>query len=85
LLRHDPRRIEAGESPLHLDSAEPSIPYRDYAATETRFSVLWRTHPEEAERLLREAQSDVEARFRFYQRNAMQPGESSAQTEARKP
>jgi pyruvate-ferredoxin/flavodoxin oxidoreductase len=72
LFRYDPRRAEQGKNPLHLDSAEPSIPYRDYAATETRFSVLWRTHPEAAERLMREAQADVEARYRHFQELASQ-------------
>jgi len=73
LLRYDPRRAEQGQNPLHLDSAEPSIPFHDYAATETRFSVLWRTHPEAAEQLMREAQADVDARYRHYQELAMQP------------
>jgi pyruvate-ferredoxin/flavodoxin oxidoreductase len=81
LLRHDPRRGEAGKNPLHLDSAEPSIPYRDYAATETRFSVLSRTHPEAAERLLLEAQADVEARYRHYRALATQPIGLGAQEE----
>jgi pyruvate-ferredoxin/flavodoxin oxidoreductase len=72
LFRYDPRRAEQGKNPLHLDSAEPSIPYRDYAATETRFSVLWRTHPEAAERLMQKAQADVEARYRHFQELANQ-------------
>ncbi|MGD8588524.1 MAG: pyruvate:ferredoxin (flavodoxin) oxidoreductase, partial [Chromatiales bacterium] len=39
LFRYDPRRVAQGENPLHIDSKEPSIPYRDFANTETRFSV----------------------------------------------
>ena len=35
----DPRRIEAGENPLKMDSKEPSIPYRDFASTETRMPM----------------------------------------------
>ena len=76
LLRYDPRRARPGKTPLHLDSSAPSIPYRDFAATETRFSVLWRTHPEAAEQLMREAQADVEARYRHYQELAMTPAHS---------
>ena len=49
LFRFDPKRIAKGENPLHLDSAEPSIPYRDFVQSETRFNILWRTHPTEAE------------------------------------
>lgn len=30
LFRFDPGRIQQGLNPLHLDSAEPSIPYGDY-------------------------------------------------------
>jgi pyruvate-ferredoxin/flavodoxin oxidoreductase len=73
LFRYDPRRAEQGKNPLHLDSKEPSIPYRDYAATEARFSVLWRTHPEMAEQLMRKAQTDVEARYRYFQERANHP------------
>jgi len=81
LLRYDPRRAEQGQNPLHLDSAEPSIPYRDYAATETRFSLLWRTHPQAAEQLMREAQADVDARYRHYQSLAAQTIAAKGQDE----
>ncbi|MEW8043880.1 MAG: pyruvate:ferredoxin (flavodoxin) oxidoreductase [gamma proteobacterium symbiont of Phacoides pectinatus] len=66
LFRFDPRKARAGENPLHMDSREPSIPYRDFAASETRFSVLMRTHPEEAERYLKQAQEEVKSRFLLY-------------------
>jgi pyruvate-ferredoxin/flavodoxin oxidoreductase len=67
LFRFDPGRIEQEQNPLRLDSAAPSIPYRDYISTETRFNMLWRSHPEEAERLLEESQQEVEQRFHHYQ------------------
>ncbi|MGD8588560.1 MAG: hypothetical protein PVG22_06980, partial [Chromatiales bacterium] len=70
LFRYDPRRVAQGENPLHIDSKEPSIPYRDFANTETRFSVLQRTHPETAERLLRAAQKQVDSRFFLYEQLA---------------
>lgn len=74
LLCHDPRRAAAGSNPLDLDSAEPSIPYRDYALTEVRFNVLRRTpHPEASERLLRAAQAVVYARYRHYAELASLP------------
>jgi len=73
LLRHDPRRAAEGSNPLHLDSAAPSIAYRDYALTEARFNVLRRTHPEASERLLRAAQADVDARYRHYRSLASLP------------
>jgi len=70
LFRYDPRKTAQGENPLHIDSKAPSIPYRDYVATETRFSVLNRTHPEDAERFLRLAQKHVETRFSLYEQLA---------------
>jgi pyruvate-ferredoxin/flavodoxin oxidoreductase len=70
LFRYDPRKTAQGENPLHIDSKAPNIPYRDYVATETRFSVLNRTHPEAAERYLRLAQKHVETRFSLYEQLA---------------
>ncbi|MDJ0806204.1 MAG: pyruvate:ferredoxin (flavodoxin) oxidoreductase [Gammaproteobacteria bacterium] len=70
LFRYDPRKAEKGENPLHMDSKEPSIPYRDFINTETRFSVLQRTHPDAAERYLRTAQKQVKSRFFLYEQLA---------------
>jgi len=66
LFRFDPDKIKQGKNPMHLDSAEPSIPYRDFVKTETRFSMLWQTHPEDAERFLEQAQQDVKNRYHYY-------------------
>jgi pyruvate-ferredoxin/flavodoxin oxidoreductase len=66
LFRFDPSRTKAGKNPMKLDSAEPSIPYRDFVKTETRFSMLWQTHPEAAERFLAQAQQDVKNRYAYY-------------------
>ncbi|MBV2096171.1 MAG: pyruvate:ferredoxin (flavodoxin) oxidoreductase [Candidatus Thiodiazotropha sp. (ex Codakia orbicularis)] len=70
LFRYDPRRSEKGENPLKMDSKEPSIPYRDFAATETRFSVLERTHPGLSERFLRQAQHHIRTRYQLYEQLA---------------
>lgn len=66
LFRYDPSKAKAGKNPMKLDSAEPSIPYRDFVKTETRFSMLWQTHPEAAERFLAQAQQDVKNRYHYY-------------------
>ncbi|WP_305906465.1 pyruvate:ferredoxin (flavodoxin) oxidoreductase [Methylomarinum sp. Ch1-1] len=66
LLRYDPRLAEQGQNPLQLDSRKPSIPYRDYAMTEARFSMLGRTHPDASERFMRQSQQDVNDRYRHY-------------------
>ena len=67
LFRFDPQRIKAGKNPLHLDSAKPSIPYREFVQSETRFSMLWNTNPEAAEEFLEEAQREVNHRYHYYQ------------------
>ena len=50
LYRFQPSEAEHG-IPFKLDSHEPSIPVADFIATEARFAVLARTHPERAEHL----------------------------------
>ena len=66
LFRFDPAKISQGKNPMHLDSAEPSIPYRDFVMSETRFSMLWQTNPETAEHYLQQAQLNVKNRYRYY-------------------
>ena len=67
LYRYDPRKTALGQNPLIVDSGEPTIPLKDYIYSETRYSTLKRSNPEEAAKLLEEAQQDVLARHRFYQ------------------
>jgi pyruvate-ferredoxin/flavodoxin oxidoreductase len=70
LLRYDPRRIDQGENPLQLDSKKPSIGYRDFVSNETRFSMLWRSHPDNAEAFLHESQVEAMARYHHYEQLA---------------
>ncbi|MGD9792478.1 MAG: pyruvate:ferredoxin (flavodoxin) oxidoreductase [Acidimicrobiia bacterium] len=57
---------DAHAVPFHLDSKEPSIPLSDFVASEGRFAMLRRSDPEQADRLLSLAQSDVNERWRLY-------------------
>ena len=70
LLRYDPKKAAVGENPLHLDSKEPTIPYRDFAATEMRFSMLTRTHPEAAAGFMKQAQRHAKSKFHLYEQLA---------------
>ena len=70
LFRYDPRRVAEGENPLHLDSKEPSMPYREFAMSETRFAVLQRTHPEASNRFIDTAQRHIKSRFHLYEQLA---------------
>ena len=73
LYRYDPRLFDKGKNPLQLDSKPPSIALRDYYKTETRFSILWRTHPEKAEALLAEEQEAVLERYHHLEQLASLP------------
>jgi pyruvate-ferredoxin/flavodoxin oxidoreductase len=66
LFRYDPRRLADGRNPLQLDSKEPKLPYREFAQSETRFSMLQRSHPEVADYYLAKAQEEVRARWHHY-------------------
>jgi pyruvate-ferredoxin/flavodoxin oxidoreductase len=70
LFRYNPQQAAAGKNPLHLDSRAPSIPYRDFIETEIRFSMLWRTHPDDAEKFLEQSQREVLHRYHYYEQLA---------------
>ena len=70
LFRYNPLQAASGKNPLHLDSKAPSIPYRDFIETEIRFSMLWRTHPKEAEKFLEQSQQEVLHRYHYYEQLA---------------
>jgi pyruvate-ferredoxin/flavodoxin oxidoreductase len=67
LYRYHPERAGAGENPLILDSRTPTRKVQDFMQMETRFKMLTKSKPEEAKILWREAQQDVEARYKFYE------------------
>ncbi|MEZ4770292.1 MAG: pyruvate:ferredoxin (flavodoxin) oxidoreductase [Caldilineales bacterium] len=70
LLRYDPRLADEGKNPLQLDSRAPKIPLRDYVYNETRYTMLTKTKPQEAARLLALAQEDVTSRWHLYEQMA---------------
>ncbi len=70
LFRYDPRRLDLGENPLQLDSKAPSIGYRDFVSNETRFNMLWRSHPDSAEQFLHESQEEAFAHYHHYEQLA---------------
>jgi pyruvate-ferredoxin/flavodoxin oxidoreductase len=78
LFRWDPRRRAGGQSPLQLDSKPPSIPLRDYAYNETRYTMLVQAEPEAAKAALAAAEDDVRRRWRLYERLAQMAGEAAA-------
>jgi pyruvate-ferredoxin/flavodoxin oxidoreductase len=73
LYRYDPRRVAQGQPGLVLDSKAPSIPLEEYMYAETRYRMLSQTNPDEARRLLKLAQEDVQASWQRYEQLA-KPG-----------
>jgi pyruvate-ferredoxin/flavodoxin oxidoreductase len=67
LYRYDPGREAEGEPGLRLDSRKPSIPFKEFAKSETRFAMLGRADPEGAEALLQKAQQDIDDRWFLYE------------------
>ena len=69
LYRFQPSEVEDGQ-PFKLDSNAPSMPIRDFVASETRFAILQRTNPERAAELADLAQGDADERWRYYEQLA---------------
>ncbi len=70
LYRYDPRRAERSENPFQLDSRPPRVAFRDYALNENRYRMLTQADPENAERLLAEAQAGITHRWQEYEKRA---------------
>jgi pyruvate-ferredoxin/flavodoxin oxidoreductase len=73
LFRYDPRLAAEGKNPFQLDSRPPSIKLKDYVYNETRYTMLAKSNPEEAYRLLDLAQKDVIDRWKIYEHMAAMP------------
>jgi pyruvate-ferredoxin/flavodoxin oxidoreductase len=67
LFRFDPKRIDAGESPLTLDSTPGKASLRDYMRGEARFRAVERVDKPRYERLIALAEREVEHRIELYQ------------------
>lgn len=67
LYRYNPDLVAMGQNPLHLDMRSPKQPVADSMYQENRFKMLTKTRPEVAKELLKQAQADVDERWRMYQ------------------
>jgi pyruvate-ferredoxin/flavodoxin oxidoreductase len=78
LYRYNPERTAPGENPLALDSRAPTRKVQDFLLQQTRFKMLTKSKPEEADRLWKLAQRDVETRYRMYEYMASRKTEAAA-------
>jgi len=76
LMRYNPALREQGKNPFQLDSKAPSMALKQYSYHEARYTMLARSRPEVAKKLLLEAQDDVERAWRVYSGRAAMPGRS---------
>jgi pyruvate-ferredoxin/flavodoxin oxidoreductase len=66
LFRYDPRRADAGQNPLQIDSKDPSMTFEDFASVQNRFRVLKKINPEAAETLMAQANKETAERVEMY-------------------
>ena len=70
LYRYDPRRAEAGDAPLVIDSPEPSGSLLAYMRNETRFRMVEQQDPARFKAMADETQAEIRARWDVLQRLA---------------
>jgi len=66
LYRYDPRLADEGENPFQLDYKEPDGTLRDFIMGEVRYNVLTRSYPDEAKKLHKKLEEDVNAKYKKY-------------------
>jgi len=73
LFRYNPDLVAQNKNPFQLDSRAPSIALKDYIYNETRYTMLVKSNPEQAKKLLGLAEEDVASRWKLYDYMAHEP------------
>ncbi|CAA7625984.1 pyruvate:ferredoxin (flavodoxin) oxidoreductase [Magnetospirillum sp. SS-4] len=73
LYRWDPRKLGTNESPLTLDSKEPTGSLADFMKGEARFQMVERADPERYQGLVGTAEANIRRRFAMLRRFAGLP------------
>jgi pyruvate-ferredoxin/flavodoxin oxidoreductase len=66
MYRFDPRLADEGKNPFQLDYKEPDGTLRDFIMGEGRYNVLTRSFPDEAKKLHKKLEEDVNQRYKKY-------------------
>ncbi|EMR73320.1 pyruvate:ferredoxin (flavodoxin) oxidoreductase, homodimeric, partial [Thermoplasmatales archaeon SCGC AB-539-N05] len=66
LYRYDPRLADEGKNPFQLDYKEPNGTLHDFIMGEVRYNVLTRSFPEEAKKLHKKLEENINAQYRKY-------------------
>jgi pyruvate-ferredoxin/flavodoxin oxidoreductase len=67
LFRFDPRRADAGQNPLQMDSGSPKVTLGEYVRNETRYRMIEQQNPEHFKKLLAQSQHEVSNRYSVYE------------------
>jgi pyruvate-ferredoxin/flavodoxin oxidoreductase len=67
LYRYNPALKAEGKNPLHVDMGAPKQPVEQSMYEENRFKMLMKSKPDAAKHLLRQAQDDVDSRWKMYE------------------
>ena len=73
LHRYDPRRADAGEPALKLDSGAPRAKVGEYMRNEGRFRVVEARDPQRYAKMVADAEAHVRASWAVYERMAARP------------
>jgi len=73
LFRYNPDLVAQGKNPFQLDSRAPNAALKDFIYNETRYTMLVKSNPEEAKKLLALAQQDVNEHWKLYDYLAHEP------------
>jgi pyruvate-ferredoxin/flavodoxin oxidoreductase len=73
LFRYNPDLVAQGKNPFQLDSKAPNAALKDFIYNETRYTMLVKSNPEEAKKLLALAQQDVNEHWKLYDYMAHEP------------
>ncbi len=73
LFRYNPDLVAQGKNPFQLDSKAPNAALKDFIYNETRYTMLVKSNPDEAKRLLALAQQDVNQQWKLYDYMAHEP------------
>ncbi len=79
LFRYNPDLAAQGKNPFQLDSRPPTVPLKQYIYNETRYTMLAKSNPEHAEKLLHLAEEDVSTKWKLYEHMARQAGNGAAE------
>ena len=77
MFRYNPEN----ETPMQIDSVDPTMNYRDYIETENRFAILEKVNKQNKEKLFTLSETDAKQRRKSY---INQKDNNSPKTEKKK-